>query len=30
MNLDTRTVWAQGGFVTNVAPTEFEFDGGSS
>ena len=26
INLDTRTVWAQGGFITNVVPTEFEFD----
>ncbi|MEZ4404230.1 MAG: C45 family peptidase [Kofleriaceae bacterium] len=30
MNLDTRAVWAQGGLITNVAPTEFEFDGGRS
>ena len=30
MNLDTRVVWAQGGLITHVAPTEFEFDGASS
>jgi isopenicillin-N N-acyltransferase like protein len=29
MNLDTGAVWAQGGFITNVMPTEFEFDGGA-
>lgn len=26
MNLDTREVWAQAGFITNVAPVEFGFD----
>lgn len=26
MNLDTGAVWAQAGFITNVAPVELEFD----
>ncbi len=27
MNLDTAEVWAQGGFITHVAPVEFGFEG---